>query len=46
MIHLSGRPLDHEYFFSYFSNETYAMDTQKNGLIETVLLSHQNVCLD
>ena len=30
--------------FSYFSTKTYVADTQKNRLIETVLLSTQNIC--
>ena len=30
--------------FSYFSTKTYVMGTQKNCLIETVLLSTQNIC--
>ena len=31
--------------FSYFSTKTY-VGTQKNHLIETVLLSTQNICLN
>ena len=31
--------------FSYFSTKTYVVGTQKNRLIETVLLSIQNKCL-
>ena len=30
--------------FSYFSTKTYVVGTQKNRLIETVLLSTQNIC--
>ena len=30
--------------FSYFSAKTYVVGTQKNRLIETVLLSTQNIC--
>ena len=33
-------------FFSYFSNKTYVVGTQKNRLNETVLLSSQNTCLN
>ena len=31
-------------YFSYFSNKTYVVGTQKNHLNETVLLSTQNIC--
>ena len=30
----------------YFSTKTYVLGTQKNRLIETVLLSTQNTCLN
>ena len=30
--------------FSYFSTKTYVVDTQKNRLIETVILSTQKLC--
>ena len=30
--------------FSYFSTKTYVVGTQKDCLIETVLLSTQNTC--
>ena len=33
-------------YFSYFSMKTYVVGTQKNRLIETVLLSTQNTCLN
>ena len=33
-------------YFSYFSNKTNAVCTQKNRLNETVLLSTQNICLN
>ena len=33
-----------EIFFSYFSTKTYVVGTQKNRLIEAVLLSTQNIC--
>ena len=33
-----------ENYFSYFSTKTYVVDTQKNSLNETVLLSTQNTC--
>ena len=29
---------------SYFSNKSYAVGTQNNGLNDTVLLSTQNIC--
>ena len=29
---------------SYFSTKTYVVGTQKNRLIQTVLLSTQNIC--
>ena len=32
--------------FSYFSTKTYDLATQKNRLIETVLLSTKNICLN
>ena len=32
--------------FLYFSTKTYFAGTQKNRLIETVLLSTQNICLN
>ena len=32
-----------ETYFSYFSNKTYVVGTQKNHLNETVLLSTQNI---
>ena len=32
--------------FSYFSTKTYVMGTQKNRLIELVLLRTQNKCLN
>ena len=32
-------------YFSYFSTKTYVVGTQKNRLIETVLLSTQNIML-
>ena len=35
-----------EKLFSLFLVQTYAVGTQKNCLIETVLLSTQNTCLD
>ena len=35
-----------ENVFSYFSIKTYFVDTQKNRLNETVLLSAQNTCLN
>ena len=38
--------LKHCFNFSYFSTKIYVLDAQKNGLIETVLLSTQNKCLD
>ena len=31
-------------YFSYFSSKTYIVGTQKNRLIETVLLGTQNIC--
>ena len=31
--------------FSYFSTKTYVVGTQKNLLIEAVILSTQNICL-
>ena len=34
-----------ENHFSYFSTKTYAMGTQKNHLIEMVLLNTQYTCL-
>ena len=33
-----------DFFFSYYSTKTYVVGTQKNPLIETVLLSIQNKC--
>ena len=45
-----SRPLDKSAYLlskfklSYFSTKTYVVGTQKNGLIETVLLSTQNLC--
>ena len=33
-----------ENYFFYFSIKTYVVDTQKNHLNETVLLSTQNTC--
>ena len=30
--------------FSYFSTKTYVVGTEKNGLIETVLLITQKIC--
>ena len=33
-------------FFFYFLIETYVVGAQKNRLIETVLLSTQNLCID
>ena len=33
-----------EKYFPYFSNKTYVVGTQKNRLIETVLLSTSNTC--
>ena len=33
-----------ENLISYFSTKTYVVGTQKNHLIETVLLSTQNIC--
>ena len=35
-----------ENYFSYFSTKTYVVYTQRNCLIETVLLSTQNTCLN
>ena len=32
--------------FYYFSTKTYVVDTQKNRLNETVILSAQNICLN
>ena len=32
--------------FSYFSTKTYVEGTQKNRLVNTVLLSTQNTCLN
>ena len=35
-----------ENYFLYFSSKTNVVGTQKNRLIETVLLSTQNTCLN
>ena len=35
-----------ENWISYFSTKTHVVGTQKNGLIDTVLLSTQNTCLN
>ena len=32
-------------YFSHFSTKTYVVGTQKNCLIETILLSTKNTCL-
>ena len=33
-------------FFFHFSNKTYVVGTQENGLYEMVLLSTQETCLN
>ena len=49
-IKLQIRPPDMsaylEKYFPYCSSKTYAVDTQKNRLNETVLLSTQNTCFN
>ena len=46
MLWVLKRTVSLSYYFLYYSSKTYVVGTQKNRLIEAVLLSTQNTCLN
>ena len=44
-VHAPRKRVHEKTYFSYFSTKTYVVGIQKSRLIETVLLSTQNICI-